>query len=279
MITVTVTDDEGATRHGHGRARGLPRPAAASVGGQDGDGVGSGRGRPAARRTTVRSRCPTPARRAAAALRLTATLPEGTAPRRSGRRPGLDVRSGRARSRLRAPAADAGRDDHARDPGHGRPTWPRARRARSTWRWTRRSPTRSRRTIARASRSTSCRRRRRRPGGPDADGRSPVARTPGRHARSPGATPAAKALALRVKQGRAQLLTNKFDVSVVAGCGPVACSRSASGTVRDRRAQLAPEGREGDASPRTARCGCAWAARRRCAAPHARPSAARPSAS
>ena len=42
---------------------------------------------------------------------------------------------------------------------------------------------------------------------------------------------AAKALALRIKQGRAQLLTSKFDVSVVAACGPVACLASASGTV------------------------------------------------
>ena len=41
----------------------------------------------------------------------------------------------------------------------------------------------------------------------------------------------AKALALRLKQGRAQLLTNKLDVSVVAACGPVACAASATGTI------------------------------------------------
>ncbi len=42
---------------------------------------------------------------------------------------------------------------------------------------------------------------------------------------------ATKALALRIKQPRAQLLTNKFDVSVVTACGPVACAATATGTV------------------------------------------------
>ena len=46
------------------------------------------------------------------------------------------------------------------------------------------------------------------------------------------ATPAAKRLALTVKQSRAQLLTNKLDLSVVAGCGPVACTASASATMK-----------------------------------------------
>jgi hypothetical protein len=57
--------------------------------------------------------------------------------------------------------------------------------------------------------------------------------TPGGGGASPltPVTPATKALALRLKQSRAQLLTNKLDVSVVAACGPVACAASATGTI------------------------------------------------
>ena len=60
---------------------------------------------------------------------------------------------------------------------------------------------------------------------PQPGGGAPPAGTPA------PATTAAKALTLRLRQGRAQLLTSKFDVSVVAGCGPLACRASASGTV------------------------------------------------
>ena len=106
------------------------------------------------------------------------------------------------------------------------------------------------------------------PGRPARPGGGPAAR---RARRRRARTPAAKALALRIKQGRAQLLTSKFDVSVVAGCGPVACTRvgsSATVAIAGRTWRL--KGAKAT-SPRTARCGCGSAARRRCAAPHAGP--------
>ena len=56
--------------------------------------------------------------------------------------------------------------------------------------------------------------------------------TPPAATRGPGAP--AKALALRVRTSRAQLLTNKLDVSFVVGCGPVACTATASAGVSIR---------------------------------------------
>ena len=68
-----------------------------------------------------------------------------------------------------------------------------------------------------------------------------------------------KALALRLKQPRAQLLTNKLDVSVVTACGPVACAADGDGHDLDRRAhagawKLAPTRRT---SPPAAASACA----------------------
>ena len=105
---------------------------------------------------------------------------------------------------------------------------PQRTRGRCRSRLTRRSPIRGRRMTPPARPSTWCRGRPRRP----RRRRPPAGVGRGDLAAVGGGGPAAPSLALRLRQSRAQLLTNKFDVSVVASCGQVACSAEATGSVR-----------------------------------------------
>ncbi len=133
----------------------------------------------------------------------------------------------RARPGLRAAAADAGRDDHAGDPGRGRRReQPHEPDGRGGGGLGGRRP-----APAGRSRERVVRRRAASAGHREPDHRRRLASARAGASPAVPATPAAKTLALRLKQGRAQLLTNKLDVSVVAACGPVACRAEATGTI------------------------------------------------